>query len=408
MRILFLSPDYPPKVRTGIAAYVHSAASAMARAGETVHVLTHETTGGPPDSVQGGVHVHRRPIMHLPGVRRALRLLPEAWSREHLPQQAMTRPGRRLGLGVTSLVEASRLGVDFDVVEAPDYFCPGWAIALTRRWPVLTVLHTPLEIEIRYSNFPRRAYLAAASGIERRAAGMSAAISAPSTLVREELLEAGWSTVGRASVDPIGVDLRDVPRYPPAHQGNRILIAGHISPRKGHDILACAAGILRSRGRKLEVVSVGSFGLGWWSGRPFREHVEAEITRSGVPWRLLEHRDRPEFLNCYQEASVVVVPSRFESFSIVALEALLAGRPVVVTDRCGIAERFQAGPASGMWVAPAGDPEALSDTIEEVLDHVAANPQAVAEAARTSGETIGNVDALLPRRLALYKTVAGG
>lgn len=407
MKILFLSPDYPPRSRTGIATHVHSMASAMARAGAAVHVLTHEMDGGPLDSTVAGVHVHRRPIMYLPGVRRALRLLPESWSREHLPQQAMTRPGRRLGLGITALVEASRLGVDFDVVESPDYFCPGWAIALSRRWPVLTVLHTPLELEIRYSNFPPRAYLRVASDLEKRAAGLSAAISAYSELVRDELLDIGWATVERATIDPTGVDLRDVPRASPSRPRGHLLVAGHVTPRKGHDVLARAAGILSHRGRPVEVVCVGAFGLGWSKGRPFREQLDAEIARSGVSWRRLDHLDRPGFLELYEQAAAVVVPSRFESFSMVALEGLLAGRPVIVTDRCGIAERLEPGPESGMWVTAAGDPEALAATIEEVLDHVAANPEGVADAARTSGETIGNVDALVPGRLALYKTVAG-
>jgi glycogen(starch) synthase len=336
-------------------------------------------------------------------VRRLLGRLPPAWSREHLPQQAMTRPGRRLGLGLTALVEATRLGVDFDAVETPDYFSPGWAIALSRRWPVLTVLHSPLDIEIRYSNLPSRTYLQAAAGIEREAAKFSSRVSAPSRNIRDELLDLAWKTVERATVDPIGVDVREVHPVVASRGTPRILVAGHITPRKGHDVLACAAGILARRGSPVEVLVAGSYGLGFWSGRPFQQRLEGLISRSGVAWRFIGHVERSGLLDVYKQATAVVVPSRFESFSIVALEALLAGRPVVVTDRCGIAERVAPGRQSGLWTARAGDPSSLADTLEEVLDLASVDPVGIGEAARASGLAAGDVDRLVDTRLALYR-----
>ena len=61
----------------------------------------------------------------------------------------------------------------------------------------------------------------------------------------------------------------------------------------------------------------------------------------------------------------VVVPSRQESFGQVALEARLAGRPVIVTNVGGLPEQVE--PAHGV-VVPANDPGALAEAIEALAE----------------------------------------
>ena len=373
------------------------------RAGQTVHVLTFELEGGPPDGIDMGVHVHRRPIRYIPGVRRALARVPADWGERHLPQQAMTRPGRRLGLGVTSLIEAMRLGVDFDLVEAPDYFCPGWAIAASRHWPTLTVLHTPLDVEARYSNLPDRLYLRTARSMERAAAGMARGISAPSRLIREELLTMGWGTVERATVDPIGLDVNSFGTVDAAVTPGRILIAGHITPRKGHDILARAVARLGRQGRAVEVVCVGTYGHGYWNGRPFREYLTAELRHAPAKWRFIDQIERHRLPELYASSELVVVPSRFESFSMVGLEGMLAAKPVVISERCGLAERSLQSQEVGVRVTPVDDDAALAETLDELLSMSVSEREELGLAARQSALSFGDIDSLIPDRIALYR-----
>ena len=42
----------------------------------------------------------------------------------------------------------------------------------------------------------------------------------------------------------------------------------------------------------------------------------------------------------YADADVFVLPSGYENFGMVAAEAAAAGAPIVLTDRCGVAEYF--------------------------------------------------------------------
>jgi ribonuclease PH len=63
-------------------------------------------------------------------------------------------------------------------------------------------------------------------------------------------------------------------------------------------------------------------------------------------------------------ADVVAVPSRYEPFGIVALEAAIAGTPLVVAETGGLRDLAAAGVAAASF--PAGDPVALADAIGKV------------------------------------------
>ncbi len=65
-----------------------------------------------------------------------------------------------------------------------------------------------------------------------------------------------------------------------------------------------------------------------------------------------------------RDASFAVVPSRYETFSVVASEALACGLPVVATAAGALPERIHAG--NGL-LCPPRDPRALADAIERML-----------------------------------------
>jgi glycosyltransferase involved in cell wall biosynthesis len=67
-------------------------------------------------------------------------------------------------------------------------------------------------------------------------------------------------------------------------------------------------------------------------------HRRARLAGAVGRVHLLGALPRPEIDRLYATADVLVLASRHESFGMVAAEAASAGLPVVVTDRCGVAE----------------------------------------------------------------------
>ena len=68
----------------------------------------------------------------------------------------------------------------------------------------------------------------------------------------------------------------------------------------------------------------------------------------------------------YSAAEVVIVPSHYESFGMVALEAMACGRPVVASETGGLAFLIKDG-ETGFHV-PAADVAALTNRLRQLLD----------------------------------------
>ncbi|MPS70278.1 glycosyltransferase [Novosphingobium aerophilum] len=129
-----------------------------------------------------------------------------------------------------------------------------------------------------------------------------------------------------------------------------LLFIGRLDEQKGFDVLEAAMATLVDRPVHLHVIGdrVVSNGQSLVSSLP-------NVTHYG--WR-----DRSQVPGFIEKADVVVMPSRWEGFGLVAIEAMRQGRPV-------LASRVDALPEvvgeAGMLVRP-GDPEALSYAISRL------------------------------------------
>ncbi|KGI81629.1 glycosyl transferase family 1 [Actinopolyspora erythraea] len=152
------------------------------------------------------------------------------------------------------------------------------------------------------------------------------------------------------------------PEEAPNERPRRLVLVGRLSPRKGTDTAVRATALLRERGHPVTLDLVGSvFGGYEWFEREVRELI-AELELSDA---VALHGFDSAVWHHYARADIALVPSRFEPFGNTAVEAQLAGVPVVVTDVQGLPEAVGDG-RRGHIVAP-DDPEALADGIERLL-----------------------------------------
>lgn len=159
----------------------------------------------------------------------------------------------------------------------------------------------------------------------------------------------------RIWIIPNGIDARIPPPSLPAPQDRRIrvLFVGKLEKVKGPDLLLSALDALKDGGVEVDLSIAGSGSM------------EAELReRAGdlKPHRTTFHGFRygADLMDLYDSADIVVVPSRFESFPFVILEAMVAGRPIIATAVGGVPEVIRV-PRNGLLVDP--DPEALAQAI---------------------------------------------
>jgi glycosyltransferase involved in cell wall biosynthesis len=177
----------------------------------------------------------------------------------------------------------------------------------------------------------------------------------------------------RIGVVPVGVDhqaFRPLPEI--ARRPGRVMTTASADVAlKGLVPLLEAIARVRQRRPDIELVVVGKLR----DASP----TAGVLRRLGLADRVRFVADVSEetLVRLWAEASVAVVPSLYEGFSLPAIEAMACGTPLVATTGGALPEVVGADGVAGLLVPP-GDPVALADRIEAVLG----NP----ELARRLGE----------------------
>lgn len=141
-----------------------------------------------------------------------------------------------------------------------------------------------------------------------------------------------------------------------------VLYAGRIEPLKGIDrLIKAMAWLAKNRSPRLVIIGGDQQSQGEISRlkRLVCElGLEDQITFLGT----IDHKKMPGY---YNAASILVVPSHYESFSLVALEALASGTPVVATDVGDMKNIIQPGETG--YIAADGNPESIGQGISALL-----------------------------------------
>jgi glycosyltransferase involved in cell wall biosynthesis len=145
----------------------------------------------------------------------------------------------------------------------------------------------------------------------------------------------------------------------------RFTVIGRLSPRKGQDLAISALATLVAAGHDIELHLVGDVfrGYDWYKG-----HLIEQAKKLRVHERVTLHGFQPDVWPHLAAADVVAVPSRLEPFGSVAVEALAARRPVIVSNVGGLPEIVR-HERTGL-VVPENNATALAAGVARLLNDV--------------------------------------
>jgi UDP-glucose:(heptosyl)LPS alpha-1,3-glucosyltransferase len=246
------------------------------------------------------------------------------------------------------------------------FCCAAW-LALLRRGEVTLPTAT---LRQRLGALHYRAFLWTASKVEQLMyrKRRTRAIMAVSRGTRADLVHHYRVDPARVTVVPNAAD--DRVRLNPNERLRRRgeVRARHQVPDTARVLLFVAAGDWKRKGlllvvQALAILADPSVHL-MVVGKDDVAYYQTEARRLGIDARVHFAGFTPEVENYYAAADVFVYPSRYEAFSLVTLEAVAAGLPLLVTRINGVEELLRQG-ENGFLVRP--DPEDIAAGLRFIL-----------------------------------------
>ena len=274
-------------------------------------------------------------------------------------------------------VEAFRIGhgIDYDLIHGHYWLSGAAGLALRERWdvPLVQMFHTlgRLKNDATRDGAEREPALRIAE--ETRIVGAADRLVAATAVERAHLVSHYGAEPARIAVIPCGVDTA---LFTPGDQAAaraalglddrpRLLYVGRLAPIKGLTTLLDGMARLRAAGSRAHLCIVGGD-----ADEPLNGH-EGELRARLADLAL---QDAVTFVGAqpqdklrawYVAADATVLPSYYESFGMVALEAMACGSPVVAS-RVGGLQTTVRDRITGVLV-PDHDPASLADALGRML-----------------------------------------
>jgi glycosyltransferase involved in cell wall biosynthesis len=348
LNIAMLTWEYPPRIVGGIARHCYGLANALAKRGFNVHVYTVEFPGAPYEEFTENLHVHR-------------------------VRMELGHPNFVTWVFLMNHFIEKRLAMDgvgrFDIIHVHDWLTSFAGIAAKHfgRKPLVVTMHST---ESKRSSGLNTSDAALVDGIEWWATYEARSIIAVSESMKREIIDHFRLPPEKVyaipnGVDPNGfsmnIDRGKVKMMLGLSPFDRlVLFIGRLTEQKGIPFLIKAFPKILEVNTNARLVIVGE--------GPMLESLKGLVEATGISsfTRFLGHVDDGLLRAVLRSADVLVVPSIYEPFGIVALEGMAAGVPVVASDVDGLGEIIR-HEVNGIKAYPA-DPTSIAWGVNRILN----------------------------------------
>ncbi|HEX2722021.1 MAG TPA: glycosyltransferase family 4 protein [Gemmatimonadaceae bacterium] len=397
MKVLFVVTAYPRHDDDVITPWMGETIRRLRRAGVDVEVLAPAYKGGGATSLEG-VRVHR--FRYAPSMVETLTHdMPAVDRIRRNPLSALLLPSY-VAAGSAAAARIARNG-DFDIVHAFWPIPHGLFAIAAKRASRASLVSTFFSAELNWNGLLRRVF----APVIRAIVSNSDAVTVISTYTGERLaqyvpgVESVTIPFGAAAVRQ---SISATPVSREADDPFELLFIGRLVRRKGVDVLLRAVSILAADTR-LQVRIVGR--------GPESENLIAEAARLRLRDRVIfEGLVAPERVHdLLQSCDALVLPAiitetgETEGLGVVLIEAMGYGKPVIATSAGGIVDIVRDG-ETGL-LAPAGDAQALADTIVKAMDEPEELARIAMQGAAFAERAFG-WDAIVRALLEVYESAA--
>lgn len=352
-RVLMLSWEYPPVVVGGLGRHVHALATSLATIGHEVTVVTRHAPGSPLEELREGVRIVRAPQDPPLFTLSTPTLLAWTMAFNHTLTRAALRAAE---------------SYEFDVIHAHDWLVTHTAVTMAEHLdlPLVATIHATEAG--RHQGWLPEDLNRSIHSVEFWLGHRASRVLVCSEYMKWEVTRLLELNESKVEVIPNGVDSKvwkataaavKKARALYAEKGPLVGFAGRLVYEKGVQDLVEAVPKLRADHPGLKVVIAGD--------GPYREELQDACRKHRVTDTVdftgfLSERELPAMLAA---TNATVVPSLYEPFGMVALEAASAGAPLAVSATGGLAEIVQPG-VTGVTF-PHSDPAALADAVGALL-----------------------------------------
>ena len=345
MKILMLSWEYPPKNVGGLAQHVYHLSKALAKHGVEVHVIAIGGDDAIPYEESEGVKVHR--------------ICPYSIAAPDFRTWILHLNFSMLEYAVT-LVNSLK-GVD--IVHAHDWLAAfaGRALKHSFKVPLVATVHAT---EFGRNNGLHNDTQRYISDVEWWLTYEAWKVIVCSLYMHRELKGFFQLPDDKIRIIPNGVSIEEYENDSDSVLRGKgkekyIFFIGRLVREKGVQVLVEAAPKIISRFPEARFIIAGT--------GPYEEHLRTMVRERGLGHRFyfagyIDDKTRDRWMG---QSSAAVFPSLYEPFGIVALEAMIAKTPVVVSDTGGLSEIIEHG-QDGLKCYT-GSPNSLADNIMAVL-----------------------------------------
>ena len=356
LRIAFICRNYPPTDTAGIARWTHTLCNGMAHEGCQVYVIC-QAVDHPCVDFINGVWEYRI----------------QCESQGHLSElcSMIDLPSQNLDWSASAYAALEQIGFDnLDVISAPIWEIEGLITQLASPIPVVTSLHTTYQLARPYKPdwinrpFYNYGHVQKICDAENTMFELSKCLLANSKSIIADIEHEYKVSINEKSIlIPHGVD--DVSISETVNNDkltSYVLFVGRKETRKGYDTALKAAMICAHSNSSIRFRFVGSacddvISLGAQSNIP--ASLDDRISIEG-------YLSEDELNDAYRECSIFMAPSRYESFGLVAVEAMRYSKAVIVGKSGGLAEVIEHG-VDGYHVDP-DDSEELAKIILDLWE----------------------------------------